>query len=175
MESFDPSAATGAAAVTEHLDARGVPYEVIEHAETFSAVAEAIAARVDPAAAGKTLVLHDHGGYSLVVVPANRHVDLGRVRAALGATSHLRLATEAEMARDFPIYEVGAVPPLGPHLPAVEIVDIRLLELERGLFAAGDHRHSVLMPIRDMLQMTEPRVADVCQGREDGKDFHSFQ
>jgi Ala-tRNA(Pro) deacylase len=170
MESPRPSATSALASVTEHLDARGVPYEVIEHAETFSAVAEAIAVSVDPAAAGKTLVLHDHGGSFLVVVPADRHLDLGRVHDLTGATRHLRLATEAEMARDFPLYEVGAAPPIGPSLPAIEIVDIRLLALERGLFAAGDHRHALLISVRDLLRVAEPRVADVCEVRDERKE-----
>jgi Ala-tRNA(Pro) deacylase len=173
MESLDPSATAGVASVTEHLDGRGVSYDLIEHAATFSAFAEAVAVRVDPAAAGKTLVLREHGHYSLVVLPADRHLDIGRVRELTGATHHLRLATEAEMARDFPLYEVGAVPPIGPQLPQVEIVDLRLLDFERDLFAAGDHRHALLIPIRDLLRATEPRVADVCAapGEED-KDFH---
>jgi Ala-tRNA(Pro) deacylase len=172
MNAPDPSAMPAVASVTEHLDARGVPYDVIEHAETFSAVAEAVAVRVDPATAGKTLVLHDRGGYSLVVVPADRHVDLGRVRDLTGGTHHLRLATEAEMGRDFPLYEVGAVPPIGPSLPEIQIVDLRLLELERALFAAGDHRHALLIPIRHLLRIAEPRIADVCEVPDERKDFY---
>lgn len=173
MESLDPSATTGAAVVAAHLDARGVPFELIEHAETFTAAAEAVAARVDPAAAGKTLLLHDRDGYSLVVVPADRHVDLGRVREIVGATAHLRLATEAEMSAELPMYDVGAIPPVGPGVPPIELVDLRLLEAERVLFPAGDHRHSVLIPIRHVLRLAEPRVADICASRDDGKDFWS--
>jgi Ala-tRNA(Pro) deacylase len=157
--------------VTGHLDSLGVPHELIEHEETFTAVAEAAAAGVEPAMGGKTLLLHDTGGYRLVVLPAHRHLDLHRVRDLLGASRRLRLATEEEMARDFPSYEVGALPPVGPLLPSAEIVDIRLLDSERALFAAGDHRHSVLIPIRQLLRVTEPRVADVCEVRDDIEDW----
>lgn len=173
MDNPDPAATAGFMSVAEHLDTRGVAYEAVEHAETFSAVAEAAAARVDPAAAGKTLLLHDHRGYSLVVVPADKHVDLSRVRELTGGTTHLRLATEEEMARDFPLYEVGAVPPLGPGLPAIDVVDIGLLELDRALVTAGDHRHSLLVSVRDLLRVAEPRVADVCATREEqDKEYH---
>lgn len=167
MQSTTP----GLGKVTDQLDARGVPYDVIEHPETYTAVAEADAVRADPAATGKTLVLRDRGGYLLVLVPADRHVDLARVRELTGATHHLRLATEAEIASDFPLYEVGAVPPVGPGLPTVEIVDLRLLDHERAIVAGGDHRHALLIPIRELLRVVEPRVADVCRTRAEDKDF----
>jgi prolyl-tRNA editing enzyme YbaK/EbsC (Cys-tRNA(Pro) deacylase) len=107
----------------------------------------------------------------LVVLPANRHVDVARVRALTGATRHLRLATEEEMQEAFPIYEVGAVPPIGPGLPTAELVDIRLLDAERLICTAGDHRHSVALAPRDLLRAAEPRVADVCVVRDDIEEW----
>lgn len=162
MESADPAATSGFERVVHHLDAHGVPYDVVEHAATQSAADDAAAAQIAPSAAGKTLVLHDHRGYSLVVIPADHDLDVARVRELIGASSHLRLASEEEIARDLPLYEVGALPPVGPQVPAVEVVDLHLLDVERALFAAGDHTHSVLMPVRDLLRLAEPRVADVC-------------
>lgn len=153
------------AAVTHYLDAQQVPYRLIEHPETFSATAEANAAHAEPAMAGKTLLLHDRGQYSLMLLPARHHADLPRLRYLLGGTRRLRLATEAEMARDFPDYEVGALPPLGPSVPPVAIVDVRLLDAEEVLFAAGDHRHSIVVPIKRLLAIVEPRLADVCEVR----------
>jgi Ala-tRNA(Pro) deacylase len=171
MQSRNPTTAAGVETVTHHFDSQQIPYELIEHAETFSAVGEAVAAHVEPSAAGKTLLLRDHDDYRLVLLPADRHLDLRRVRELMGASRHLRLATEVEMARDFPVYEVGALPPIGPTLPPVEIVDVRLLDAGRVLFAAGDHRHSIVIPTREPLQVTEPRVADVCEVRDDIEDW----
>lgn len=165
------STTTGLGKVTDQLDARGVPYDVIEHQETYTAEGEAAAVRADPAATGKTLVLRDRDRHLLVVVPADRHLDLARVRELTGATHHLRLATEEEIAHDFPLYEVGAMPPVGPGLPNVEIVDLRLLDHERTIVAGGDHRHALLIPIRELLRVVEPRVADVCRTRAEDKDF----
>jgi Ala-tRNA(Pro) deacylase len=172
MASLGDSLSPGRDRVTEMLDARGIEYDVIEHAETYTALADANAARLDPGAVGKTLVLHDRDGYTLVVVPADRHLDLARVRELTGHTHRLRLATESEIARDFPLYEVGAVPPIGPTVPPVEIIDVRLLEHQRGLFACGDHRHALLMPVTDLLRVAEPRVAEVCAEGSDEKEFH---
>ena len=171
MHSRDTGATSGLEAVTHNLDSLGIPHEVVEHEETFSAVADAVASHVEPAAGGKTLLLHDQGTYRVVLLPAHRHADLHRLRDLMGGTRRLRLATEEEMARDFPVYEVGAIPPVGPLVPAAEIVDIRLLDTEKVLFAAGDHRHSVLVPVRLLLRAVEPRVADVCEVRDDIEDW----
>lgn len=159
--------AHGIDAVTAYLDGEGVPYEVVEHRPTFSAAAEARAAGTEPEEAAKTLVLHDRGGYRLAVIPALRRLDVHRVRELLGGTSHLRLATEPELERDFPMFDVGAMPPLGPMVPVPEVMDLHLLYHERILCAGGDHRHALRMDPRDLLRLCEPRVASLCS--EEGR------
>src|SRR5438034_8173629 len=42
----------------------------------------------------------------------------------------LPISTEADMAADFPDYEVGAIPPIGPDTPA-EVFDMRLLAYQQ--------------------------------------------
>jgi prolyl-tRNA editing enzyme YbaK/EbsC (Cys-tRNA(Pro) deacylase) len=99
----------------------------------------------------------------LAVIPASQRLDLHKVRESLGATGSLQLATEAQMADDFPGLEVGAVPAVGPFVPAAEIVDPRLLEEDRVLCAGGDHRHSVLLDPRDIVAAAHATVADICE------------
>jgi Ala-tRNA(Pro) deacylase len=150
----------GIEAVTRFLEARGVRYEVIEHDAAYSAVAEARAAGADPAATAKTVALHDRDGYRLAVVPASERLDLRRARELLGASHHLRLATEQELGQDFPAFDLGALPPFAvPPIP--EVVDLRLVGHERIVCAAGEQRRSVLIATLDLLRITEPRVADI--------------
>jgi Ala-tRNA(Pro) deacylase len=118
---------------------------------------------VPPSHAAKTVVLHDRDGYRLAVIPASRRLDVSRARAAVNGSAQMRLATEDEMATAFPGFEVGALPPFGPLLPAPEIVDVRLVYHDEVLCGGGDHRHSVLLDPRDLLRVAEPRVADVCE------------
>jgi Ala-tRNA(Pro) deacylase len=149
---------------TRHLDAIGVPYEVVEHERAFSAASEADAAGVRPENAAKSVLLHDGEGYRLVAIQASDRLDLGKVRDLLEISrAELRLATEDEMAADFPDFELGAIPPLGELLPAPEIVDRRLLEHDRVLCNGGDHTHSVLLDPNDVVRVSGAQVADVCQ------------
>jgi Ala-tRNA(Pro) deacylase len=159
--------ARGIDAVTSFLESHGIGYDVVEHRPTFSAAAEARASGAEPAAAAKTLALHDRGGYQMAVVPATHQLDLHHARELLGGTSHLRLASEAELERDFPMFDVGAMPPLGAMMPMPEIVDVHLLYHDQILCAGGDHKHSIRLDPRDLLRLSEPRVANLCQ------DVHS--
>jgi Ala-tRNA(Pro) deacylase len=156
--------------LTAFLDDRAVSYEVIAHGPTFTAHDEAEAAQVDLPSMVKTIVLHDEDRYVLAAIPASRALDLERCRASLGASAHLRLASEEEIARAFPYYDVGAIPPLGTDVP--EVVDIRLLYRERVACAAGDHEHSVLVDPRELVRLAEPRVADICE--HTGTRFHDL-
>lgn len=153
---------TGAATIVDYLDATDVGYEFIEHEPTISAAAEAKVTRVPQSQVAKTVVLQDGAGYVLAIVPASDRLDVRKVRELLGASKSLRLATEEEIARDFPMLEVGATPPMGPMLPRAEVVDRRLLEANRVLCAGGDHRHSFLLDPRDIVRVTDAKVADIC-------------
>jgi Ala-tRNA(Pro) deacylase len=156
----------GIEAVIGVLERGGVVYEVVEHDATYSAVAEARAAAADPGATAKTIALHDHDGYRLAVVPASQRLDVRRARELLGASHHLRLATEKELERDFPAFDVGAMPPFATE-PLPEVVDVRLLGHDRIVVAGGDHTRSVLIDAVDLLRITEPRVGDICEHPED--------
>jgi Ala-tRNA(Pro) deacylase len=163
VTSAEPS---GIEAVTRLLERRDVRYEIVEHDATYSAAAEARATEADPEATAKTVALRDRDAYRLAVVPASERLDVRRAREVLGATHHLRLASERELERDFPAFEVGAMPPfVTAQLP--EVVDLRLLRHDRIVCAGGEHRRSVRMDVLDLLRIMEPRVADICEHPDD--------
>jgi Ala-tRNA(Pro) deacylase len=154
---------TGFQAVTDYLEREGVAFEVVEHARTESAAAEARAVGLPPGDVAKTVVLREGDSVRLAVIPASHRLDLQKVRDVLGASRGLRLVSESEMAADFGDFEVGALPPLAPLLDAVELMDERLLEHDRVLFAGGDHEHGVLVDPRDLAKAGQARVADLCE------------
>lgn len=151
------------AQLESYLRDHGVKVEVIEHAHTESAAAEARAAHLPAEQTAKTVVLHAPGGYRFAVIAASDRLDLTKAAAALDVSRHeLRLASEADMAADFPDYEVGALPPIGPDTPA-ELIDMRLLAYQRVLCSAGDHEHSLLVDPTDIVRVTAARTEDLRQ------------
>jgi Ala-tRNA(Pro) deacylase len=153
--------------VANFLSERGIDYELVEHGESFSAAGEARAAGIEPQNAAKSVLLREGDDYRLAVIPASERLDLHKLRELLDASAHLRLATEDEMAADFGEFELGAIPPIGPMLPAPEIVDRRLLDHDRVLCNAGDHRHSLQLDPEQLVRVSEARVADICE--DDGR------
>jgi Ala-tRNA(Pro) deacylase len=112
--------------VTEHLEQRGSVFEVVPHRQAYTSVDEARALGIEVGEVLKTLAVRTGPGYALMVIPASRRLDLHLAREALG-DSRARLASEEELGRDFPDYELGALPPLGALLDAQVYVDPEVL------------------------------------------------
>jgi Ala-tRNA(Pro) deacylase len=112
--------------VTEHLEQRGAAFEALAHRQAYTSIDEARVLGIDADEVLKTLAVRTGPGYVLVVIPAARRLDLHLVREALG-DNHARLATEEELGRDFPDYQLGALPPLGALVGANVYVDPEVL------------------------------------------------
>jgi Ala-tRNA(Pro) deacylase len=135
--------------VTEHLEQRGSVFEVIPHRQAYTSVEEARALGMQVDEVLKTLAVRTGSGYALVVIPASRRLDLHLAREALG-DSRARLASEEELGRDFPDYELGALPPLGALLDARLYVDPEVLGHDTVTFAAGSQTESVKMQTQEL-------------------------
>src|SRR5437773_39314 len=70
--------------LTSALDAAGAAYELLPHAHTASAVAEAKALGLEPDDVAKTLVVKTAEGYLRAVVPASCRLDERKVRDMTG-------------------------------------------------------------------------------------------
>ena len=150
-------------AIVEFLEGAAVAFELVEHEPVMSAAAEARIVAQPPEQTAKTIVLHDGSAYVIAAVAAADRLDLHKLRELVGASQQLRLASEEEIARDFPTLEVGAVPPFGPMVPAAEVIDRALAEQPRVLCPAGDHRHSVLVDPGEVVRITAATVADITE------------
>jgi Ala-tRNA(Pro) deacylase len=137
--------------VTEYLDARGVPHEVIHHDPSMSSLEEARAVHVDADHVLKAVVIATRAGRAVAVIPASRRLDLHLVREAL-ADPCARLATEDELRSEYPSIELGGAPALGWLLDAETLVDPCVLESDTLVFAAGNRTESVRVQTRDLFR-----------------------
>jgi prolyl-tRNA editing enzyme YbaK/EbsC (Cys-tRNA(Pro) deacylase) len=157
--------------VTEHLHARGVPFELIAHQQASTSIEEAGALGIDASEVVKTVAVRAAGGYALVAVPATGRLDMHLVQAAVG-DRHARLATEEELRQDFPGIELGALPPLGSLLGAPLFVDQEVLGHETVVFAAGSQTESVQLKTADLLRREQVTALPLTrQAGEDDKDW----
>lgn len=163
MKTVQPLAGPlGAKAVTAYLGQLGVHYELVSHEPTFRAVEDAAASGVPPHRELKTLGLRGAKGLVLAALRASERLDLHKARELL-EDQHVQLASEEEIARALPILDVGALPPFGPGLPRLALLDVRVPEHSRIVCAAGDRRHSLVLSPAELVNVARPRVADICE------------
>lgn len=134
--------------VLDYLQGRGVTFTVIPHR---GAGDEEIArpAGVSAEEQVKTVVAIANYGPALLVIPAQRELDIDMMREAVG-DPEARLATERELERAFPDYEPGALPPFAMLLLAPMYADPAVAERDQIVFAAGRQDVSVRMPTSDL-------------------------
>jgi Ala-tRNA(Pro) deacylase len=158
-------------AIRDHLRGRGIDVEEIEHEPTYTALSEAARLGVAADEVAKTIVLDAHGGHALAVIPASERLDMRLVHQALG-DPHARLASEDELQRDYPDYELGAIPPLGSLLQAPLYVDPRVFEHDMIVFAAGTAKASLRVRTRDLFGEEKATVTPlVREPDEEDKDL----
>lgn len=152
------------AALTTLLEGEGVDYELIQHAHTERASDEAEALGLPLEMVAKTLVIAVPDGYVRAVVPATERLDLHKVRDLVGMSSKkVHLAAEDDLGRDFPEFELGAVPPVGGRRDPV-FLDGRLSELGELVFEAGTHDESMRLKVDDLRRLADVRIVDICEG-----------
>lgn len=140
--------------VTDQLTKRLVPHEVIPHEQAYTSTDEALALGISADEVVKTIVLDTGSGHALAVIPGSRRLDIRAAERAVG-DKHVRLATEEEIEKDFPGYELGAMPPLGSLHGAPTFVDPEVMRHDTLVFAAGTQTESVKVRAEDLFR-TEP-------------------
>ncbi len=155
--------------LTSVLDDAGVKYELLPHAHTESALAEAEALGVSPDDVAKTLVVKTADGYVRAVLPASARLDLGKVRAIQGGGGGrhtVHLASEDDLRRDYPEFELGAVPPVGGSRRDPVVVDLQLADRESVVIEAGSHDESLRLAPTDLVHVSGASVASISEDRD---------
>jgi Ala-tRNA(Pro) deacylase len=128
--------------VTDHLERRGVRFVVLPHRPVETSLAEARALGLPPRHVAKVVVLAIDTGPALAILPADARLDLASAAAAL-ETDWIGLADEAEIARDFPEFELGAIPPLASLLHVPVVMDLAVAARPAITFPAGNRHESI--------------------------------
>jgi Ala-tRNA(Pro) deacylase len=147
--------------LAEELQSAGIPYELLPHPRTQTALAEAAALHVEPREVGKTIILATSEGLVRALIPASERIDLRKVETALG-DDEVELLSERALAGAYPEFELGAVPPIGGARGDRVLVDIGVCENKTVLIEAGTHGQSVRLAVDDLLAHEQALIADIC-------------
>lgn len=142
-----------------YLNEKGIRYSHSTHPTVFTARQVASAEHVPAREVAKTVVYFGDNGFGMAVVPADHAVNFGEVLRLMGLT-HIRLASETELADLFPDCELGAMPPLGNLFEMPVLVDEKLAREGVITFNAGTHRDVVHMTFTDFHNLVNPLIAN---------------
>jgi Ala-tRNA(Pro) deacylase len=145
------------------LDEAGVTYELLPHAHTERAADEAQALGLAATMVAKTLIVTSPDGNVRAVLPASERIDLRKLGELQGESrKDVHLASEDALRRDYPEFDLGAVPPMGGAHGDRVVVDRRLAELDDVVLEAGSHEESIRLPTDALIRVTKAQVADIC-------------
>jgi aspartyl-tRNA synthetase len=140
--------------IVEVLDSGDVEYELMEHREVKTSQEAAEVRETPMSMAPKAMIFKkEDDEYVMVCVPADRQVDMDKVREVIGES--IRLAEPEEVEGEFGI-KVGAVPPFGALLGMKMYMDKVFWEKKNVVFNAGRRDRSIKMKAQDLIKIAKP-------------------
>jgi Ala-tRNA(Pro) deacylase len=136
------------------LQENKVEYALTEHEPVRTSEEAAKIRGVELKTGAKAMVIKAKEKYALLVLPADRKLDWGKVKKILSA-KEVRFATEEE-AEKLTQVQMGSVPPFGNLLGLPTYFDSALLENETVNFNPGSKVHSIQMKTADLAALVKP-------------------
>lgn len=143
--------------LTNYLEDHDVAFSTITHPLSFTAEGIARVSHIPGRMMAKSVVLNADGKWVMAVMPANKKIDLNKVKEIL-STKTTELANENNLKDIFPDCEIGAMPPFGNLYGMDVIVSADLTLDEEIAFNAGDHRELMEVNYKDYARLVHPQV-----------------
>ena len=145
--------------VKNYLDKQDIDYEELAHKTVYTAYDAAQTMKKELKDIAKNLLVKADNTYALVVVPADKKLDLKKIKKALGAKK-ISIPDEKVMVRVLKI-KPGAISSFGKLHKLEILVDKAMVGTKKAVFSTGSMTDSVLMKVKDYIQMEEAKLADI--------------
>ncbi len=145
--------------VISYLEKAGVSHNIIEHKTVYTAydVAQTMGKKLEEIA--KSLVVKADKDYYMVLLPANKNLDLEKVKKNIGKLRQKdvkvikipgeKIMKEALKLKDDTVSAFGNL----HKLPV--IMDKALAKAQKAIFSSGGLNHSIEMKVKDFLNLEE--------------------
>jgi Ala-tRNA(Pro) deacylase len=152
------------------LKTNKIQYEILPHAKAYTARMAAAAEAIPREHQAKVVMVSFLKGPAMVVLPADRKLDLRKLRNLIHEP--VSLQSEAEFAPVFSDCEKGAMPPFGNLYGMPTYVDRRLATEDYIVFEAGTYTDAIRISYADYERAVRPHVADLAL--EHSEDFSTW-
>jgi Ala-tRNA(Pro) deacylase len=134
----------------DSLNTNKIPYEILPHTKAYTARMAAAAEAIPREHQAKVVMVSSVKGPAMIVLPADRKLDLRKLRRFIHEP--VSLQSEAEFAPIFPDCEKGGMP---------TYVDQHLAEEDYIVFEAGTYTDAIRISYADYERAVRPLVADL--------------
>ena len=145
--------------IKTYLDKQNIDYEEIAHKTVYTAYDAALTLKKELKEIAKNLIVKADNTYALVIVPADKRLDLNKIKKALKAKK-ISITDEKVIVRVLKI-KPGAVSSFGKLHKLEILVDKAMTGTKKAIFSTGSLSDSVLIKVKDFIQMEEAKMADI--------------
>lgn len=145
--------------VKKYLDAKGVDYEEIAHKTVHTAYDAANTLKKSLKEIAKTILIEADKTHALVVLPADKKIDMEKLRKALGAKK-VSIPSEKIMIKVLKI-QPGSLSSFGRLHDLEVIVDKSMAEVKKVVVSTGSFTDSVFLKVKDFIQSEEAKMANI--------------
>lgn len=135
----------------KHLEINKVKYEIIPHKKVFTAIDVAVTLKAKLEEIAKSLVVKADKNYYMLILAANRSVNLAKLKQALKANKII-IPKEAELIKVLHV-KPGALTGFGSLHSLETIVDKGFNKAKKAIFASGSMAESVKIAIKDYINL----------------------
>lgn len=150
--------------IKKYLEENKIKFEELAHKTVYTAHDVAQTLKVKLGEIGKPLVIKADGKYMLILLPANRQLDIAKLKSKLGAKK-IEIVSEKVMAQTLKLKK-EAVGAFGKLRQLKVYVDKNVLKNEKVILATSDFTKSIKMAVKDFVRLEEAVVGEVSKTKE---------
>jgi Ala-tRNA(Pro) deacylase len=144
--------------IINFLEKAKVKYEIIEHKTVFTAFDKSQTLKVPEKIVGKTLILKSNNSLFFVLVPANKNLDLKKIKKKVGKDAErpkekVELAPERLIKKKIKGVKLGAIPPFGNLWGFQTFVDNSIKKEKEIILNGGDWNFSIKIFTKDLKKL----------------------
>ncbi len=128
--------------IIKFLEKNKVKYEEIRHRTVYTSHDKAQTLKVPEKIVGKTLVVKLDRNFALVLIPANKNLDKGKLKK-IAKAKKVDFAKEGWMKKNLKGVKVGAIPPFGSLWGLPIFIDQSLMKERKIIINGGDYSGSL--------------------------------
>jgi prolyl-tRNA editing enzyme YbaK/EbsC (Cys-tRNA(Pro) deacylase) len=145
--------------VKKYLDDKGFDYEELMHKTVYTAYDAAQTLKKKLSEIAKTILIEADKTHVLLVLPADKKIDMEKLKKALGAKK-ISIPSEKVMIKVLKI-KPGTLSSFGKLHNLEVVVDKAMLNAKKMVVSTGSFTDSVFMKVKDFVQSEEARLANV--------------